>query len=255
MVTSGSATFSVSCIGEQPAGHRTASMGASFMLSKNASVLLRAAADVAKRAAPAQRVRGDGAPARRLLGLARRSFPLLPSSALRLLPGLRPLLAQLRLLLRHHPVALLRRRLQLCVGERAAVGEQARRHRAVALAQRVAERRAAPSGAALGAVPAATHISVSRSVRRAAEHHAATVWPAASRVRASARCRSCDGCSRGERSRARIAAAASVWCVKTTACIPGPFALSALIVAVRSSSASRARANHLSRGVASRWCV
>ena len=51
-----------------------------------------------------------------------------------------------------------------------------------------AERRHGPSGPPLGAVPAARHISVSRSVRRAAERRGATSLPAASRVRASARC-------------------------------------------------------------------
>ena len=71
-----------------------------------------------------------------------------------------------------------------------------------------AERRHDTPGLPLGAIPAATHISVSRRIRSAAEHRAATVCPAASSVRASARCSSCDGRSRGARGRVWIGAAA-----------------------------------------------
>ena len=71
-----------------------------------------------------------------------------------------------------------------------------------------AERRHDPSGLPLAAIPAATHISVSRHIRSAAKRHAATSPPAASRVRACARCSSCDVRSRGARGRAWIGATA-----------------------------------------------
>ena len=66
-----------------------------------------------------------------------------------------------------------------------------------------AERRHDPSGPHLRAVPAAIDTSASRSVRRAAERRAATPWPAASRVRALARCTLPRRSSRGARGRAR----------------------------------------------------
>ena len=71
-----------------------------------------------------------------------------------------------------------------------------------------ADRRRRPSGPPPGAAPVAIDISGSRRIRRAARHRAATTWHATSSDHASARCRSCDGCTRGARRRARIGAAA-----------------------------------------------
>ena len=66
-----------------------------------------------------------------------------------------------------------------------------------------AGRRYRPRRRPLGAILAAADIYVSRSVRRVAERRAATSWPAASRVRASARCTLPRRSSRAARGRAR----------------------------------------------------